>query len=155
MKFEDIVARMEPLLEQLQSNPPCNYPKFEGLPEKGIYVFYEQGIPMYVGRVGGTSKQNILGRIRQHTTLSGRPNSATFAYKLLQESLGITSGHREELSRGEIAKKYEREFTAMKERVRNMEVRAVEINDSITQTVFEVYASMTLKTTRYNSFDTH
>ena len=43
----------------------------------------------------------------------------------------------------------------MKERVRNMEVRAVEIKDSETQTVFEVYASLVLKTSRYNNFDTH
>ena len=36
-----------------------------------------------------------------------------------------------------------------------MEVRAVEIQDSVTQTVFEIYASLSLNTTRYNNFDTH
>ena len=110
---------------------------------------------MYVGRVGSTSKQKMRNRIRQHTTPSGRPNSATFAYRLLQERLGIITGHNEKLTRGQIAKKYEKEFMEMKERVRNMEVRAVEVKESVTQTIFEVYASLALKTTRYNNFDTH
>ena len=64
-------------------------------------------------------------------------------------------GHGAELSRPELAKKYEVEFKEMKERVRNMEVRAVEIQDSVTQAVFEIYASLSLNTTRYNNFDTH
>ena len=59
------------------------------------------------------------------------------------------------MSREELAEKYKREFKEMKERVRNMEVRAVEIKDSVIQTVFEVYATLALKTARYNKFDTH
>ena len=43
----------------------------------------------------------------------------------------------------------------MKERVRSMEVRAVEIQDSAIQTIFEVCASLVLETTRYNKFDTY
>ena len=66
MKFEDIVVRMEPLLEQLQNSSPYIAPIYRGLPEKGIYVFYENRLPMYVGRVGSTSKQT-----------DAEPNSAT------------------------------------------------------------------------------
>ena len=155
MNFEDIIACMEPLLERLQSSEPYRAPRYQGLPEKGIYIFYEQGVPMYVGRVGSTSKQRIRDRIRQHTIPSSRHNQAVFALRLLQEKLGITTGHGAELSRQEFADKYEREFKEMKEQVRNMEVRAVEITDNVIQTVFEIYASLALKTTRYNSFDTH
>lgn len=155
MKFEDIVARMGPLLEKLQSGTQYTAPSYRGLPEKGIYVFYEQGVPMYVGRVGRTSKQTMRNRIRQHTIPSAEHNQAVFAFRLLQERLGVTTGHGAELSRPELAKKYDAEFKEMKERVRNMEVPAVEIQDSVTQTVFEIYASLSLNTTRYNNFDTH
>ena len=132
MKFEDIVARMEPLLEQLRSGQPYHAPTYQGLPEKGIYVFYEQGAPMYVGRVGSTSKQKMRVRIRQHTIPSAKHNQAVFAFRLLQEKLGVTTGHGAELSRKKLAEKYEREFKEMKERVRNMEVRVVEIKNSVT-----------------------
>lgn len=155
MKFQDIVDCMDPLLKRLQSSQPYRAPGYQGIPEKGIYVFYDQGKPVYVGRVGGTSKQNMRGRIRQHTMPSSSHNQATFAFRLLQEELGVATGHGAELSRSELAEKYEVEFKGMKERVRNMDVRAVEIEDSVIQTVFEVYASLALKTTRYNSFDTH
>ncbi len=154
MKFEDIIACMEPLFDQLQSSEPYRAPTYRGIPEKGIYVFYDQGKPVYVGRVGGTSKQKMRGRIRQHTIPSSSHNQATFAFRLLQEELGVATGHGAELSRAELAKKYEIEFKEMKERVRSMDVRAVEIEDSETQTIFEVYASLALRT-RYNKFDTH
>ena len=155
MTFEEIIASMEPLLDQLQSSPPYRAPNYQGLPEKGVYVFCELGVPMYVGRVGPTSKQKMRRRIRQHTIPSARHNQAVFAFRLLQERLGIATGHGSKLKRGQLAEKYAQEFKEMKERVRNMEVRAVEIADSVTQTVFEVYAALALKTTRYNNFDTH
>ena len=148
MKFEDIIACMEPPFEQLQSSQPCRAPTYYGLPEKGIYVFYEHGKPLYVGRVGSTSKQSMRSRIQQHTRPSSGHNTATFAFILLREMFP------EKLSRAEFENEYEVEFKHMKERVRNMDVRAVEIEDSKTQTVFEVYASMALRTC-YNKFDTH
>ena len=55
----------------------------------------------------------------------------------------------------ELADKYEAEFREQKQRVSNMEVRAVEVTDSVVQAVFEIYAALTLGTTRYNRFDTH
>ena len=154
MKFDEIVASMAPLLEQLQSCEPYRAPNYKGIPQKGIYAFYEQGVPVYIGRVGGTSKQNMRNRIRQHTIPSAGHNQAVFAFRLLQEKLGVATGHGAELSRDELAKRNDTEFKEMKERVRNMDVRAVEIRDSATQTVFEVYASLALDTP-YNSFDTH
>ncbi|WP_407309875.1 hypothetical protein [Desulfosporosinus sp. SB140] len=46
-------------------------------------------------------------------------------------------------------------FLNAKKRVSKMSVRAVEINDPIVQTIFEVYASMELKTDEFNSFENH
>ena len=45
-------------------------------------------------------------------------------------------------------------FTEAKARVRNMELRYVEVVDPIKQSLFEVYAHLELATP-YNSFDNH
>ncbi len=46
-------------------------------------------------------------------------------------------------------------FKEAKARVAEMGIRAIEIDDQITQTIFEVYASMKLGTLEFNSFDNH
>ena len=155
MEFEDIVALMKPLLEELQSGPPYRAPSYKGLPPTGIYVFYEHGEPMYVGRVGKQSQQTIRTRIRQHTIPSASHNQATFAFRLLLEALGQPMGHEARLTRPELAERYADGFREQKQRVRNMEVRAVAVTDPVVQTVFEVYAALTLDTTEYNRFETH
>lgn len=145
---------MEPLLEKLQEGPTYHGPTLRDLPAKGVYVFYENGKPMYVGRVGQNSKQKIRDRIRQHTIPSSRHNQATFAFKLLQEHLGVPIGHEAERTREELAKGNEGAFRRQKQRVRDMTVRAVEVTDSEVQALFEYYAIIALNSTRYNSFDT-
>ena len=153
--FEEIVTQLEPLLEELQSSLAYHGQTLRNLPNKGVYVFYEDGKPMYVGRVGSNSKQTVLQRIRQHTIQSSRHNQATFAFRLLQEDLGLPVGHESDMTRPEFAEKYETKFLEQKQRVRNMEVRVVEVTNSVVQAVFEIYAALTLGTTRYNRFDTH
>ena len=54
--FEEIVAQLGPLLEELQSGPTYQGLTLRKLPKKGVYVFYEDGKPLYVGRVGSNSK---------------------------------------------------------------------------------------------------
>ena len=154
-RFEEIVAQLGPLLEELQSGPTYQGLTLRKLPKKGVYVFYEDGKPMYVGRVGSNSKQTIRQRIRQHTIPSSGHNQATFAFRLLQEELALPVGHESDITRPELADKYEAEFREQKQRVSNMEVRVVEVTDSVVQAVFEIYAALTLDTTRYNRFDTH
>ena len=153
--FEEIVVQLEPLLEKLQSGPAYHGRTLREMPEKGVYVFYEDGEPVYVGRVGSNSKQTVRQRVRQHTIPSSGHNQATFAFRLLQDDLGLPVGHESDMTRPEFAEKYEAEFSEQKQRVRNMEVRVVEITSSVVQAVFEIYAALTLGTTRYNRFDTH
>ena len=50
---------------------------------------------------------------------------------------------------------FENLFAAAKERIRRMSVRVIEIDDPVTQTLFEVYASLTLGTQEFNDFGTH
>ena len=154
-RFAEIVARLEPLLQELQNGPAYSGRTLRNLPKKGVYAFYEGCKPMYVGRVGSNSKQTIRQRIRQHTVPSSGPNQATFAFRLLQEDLGLPVGHESDMTRPELANKYEAKFNGQKQKVKNMEVRVVEVTDSVTQAVFEIYAALALRTTRYNRFDTY
>ena len=153
--FHSVVAQMKPLLAELLSGPTYHGPTLRNLPPTGIYVLYEHGEPMYVGRVGSQSQQTIRTRIRQHTIPSAKHNKATFAFRLLLEALDLPMGHEAAMTRSELAVRYADEFREQKQRVRNMEVRAVAVTDPVVQTVFEVYAALTLGTTRYNRFETH
>ncbi len=50
--------------------------------------------------------------------------------------------------------KFKRIYTEQKARVAKMNIKAVAIEDSETEAVFEIYASKKLRT-RYNEFNTH
>lgn len=118
------------------------------LPGKaGIYVFYEQTRPMYVGR-----SDNLKQRLLDHGLFSGGSGTATFAFNLAKEVLlEDNQMTRQELMRDEW---FRVEFEASADRVKRMDVRAVEITDAIEQTIFEVYAAVTLGTP-YNNFNNH
>lgn len=122
-------------------------------PEKGlggVYVFYERGKPIYVGR-----SSNIKHRFSVHRTSD--VNGASFAFKLTELSAkkqGINlSGHKNRKQKLENAK-FKRLFIENKRRIGNMQVRWVQVEDSITQAIFEMYVHMELKT-KYNDFDNH
>lgn len=151
--FQSIVDQMDPLLERLQSSPLLTRDKRERLPDekgvipcKGVYVLYEEGKPIYVGRANGIRK-----RLYQH---GQKGIQATFAIKLLRESLGIKADYSTEKSTKALTNRYKCEFKDQIDRVKKMSFRVVEIEDPRVQYIFEVYATLALETTRYNTFDT-
>lgn len=161
---------MAPLLDELQNSRLLDRGQLRYVPARGIYVFYENCEPMYVGR-----SNRLKERILVHGRNSASYSSATFAFRLTLERLEIPSEHLHlrELrqnpkpvlqhlgiyhgyaTRNELAANcwFNRAFGEQKERVRNMLVRVVEVEDPIEQTIFEVYAALALDTTRYNNFD--
>ena len=111
-----------------------------------MYVFYEKGNPIYVGR-----SNNIPRRIREHGADSSDRYSATFAFKLLRETLGEPEGMAEEIQYA-----HKDEYRRQRERVRDMTFRAVEITEQVQQTIFEIYAILEIGAVlRYNDFETH
>ncbi len=148
-EFEAITARMGPLLKKLQNSPRYGEKTLRGLPQEGVYVFYEGCKPMYVGR---SSRQGIRKRVQQHTIPSSSHNQAVFAFKLLQETLAVPTGHGAPLKKPELAEKYESESKEQKRRVRNMEVRAVKITDSLDPGSIRDLRCLGLEDP-YNSFD--
>ena len=149
-EFGRLVNRLPHLLEQLVSSPALDRSKSRRLPKRGVYVFYERGEPVYVGR-----SNSMKERILQHGRPSLRHNSATFAFNLAGEDAREkridVSMSRDQL---EDDPAFAPLFSDAKQRVSGMSVRGVKINDPIVQTLFEVYAHIGLRT-KYNDFDTH
>ena len=148
MMFLEIVAKMDSLLRDLEASPRRSWDTLQFLSRRGgVYVFYECGHPIYVGRT-----RHIQERIRQHGDPSSRKESATFAFQLLKDKVPT-----QKRTRAEIERDYASEFAHERERIRKMCVRAVEIEDQVVQTFFELYAILALDTMKYNAnaFRTH
>jgi len=150
-EWNSLVKRMPTLLKQLTSQPLRPWNDRGILPQKGVYVFYEDEKPIYVGRTN-----NMSGRLNRHCNQSSGHNTATFAFNIAKRA-ATKKGMNVRLTRSrlEVAPAFSKLFLQAKERVSKMAVRVIEINDPITQTLFEVYAVMCLNTREYNDFDTH
>lgn len=155
-EFRGKIKQLPSLMEQLINSPLKSRGNMANLPQKGIYVFYENEHPKYVGRTNRMKK-----RIMEHSRPSSRYNKAQFAYKLAKKD-AIEKGIANEKSINYGKKSGELEtnpafvelFLKAKEKVSRMPFRVIEINDPIIQTIFEVYAHIDLKT-EFNDFDNH
>ena len=126
------------------------------IPEKpGIYVFYKDKKPLYVGR-----SRHLRSRIMQHSRPRSGNTSATFAFLMAleeaeQKHIDCTNRTRAVLQE---APDFKPIYDAAKAKVRQMAVKVIEITDPIEQSVFEIYAALRLPTIRpygYNDFETH
>lgn len=150
--FQTIIDTLPSLLDRLKKSPALLRDELQNIPQKGIYVFYEKGKPIYVGR-----SKSMKNRLKQHMMQkSAGHNSASFAFNIAKRDAhkkGVNIRKwRAELEKNEIFKQL---FSQAKERVSHMRVRCVAISDPNMQAIFEIYASLALKTTKYNTFDTH
>lgn len=65
-KFDEMIDKLPDLLKQLENSPSKKRDILGTLPQKGIYVFYENECPIYVGR-----SNRIKERLQEHS----RPSS--------------------------------------------------------------------------------
>lgn len=150
-EFKVLVDQLPGLLESLKSSPPVPRSDLSVIPAKGVYVFFESGKPMYVGRT-----DDMKGRIQRHSRRSSGHGSATFAFiiaKKAAKGTGIDLGVSRDVLEKDAA--FVPLFAEAKERVGKMPVKVIRIDDPILQTLFEVYASVALGTGEYNYFDNH
>jgi len=155
--FEKIIEKIPLLLEELNSKSMLKKGDIYGdqfcIPKKGIYVLFENSKPIYVGR-----SNNIKQRLRGHCNQGSDRFSATFAFRL---AIKAYEKKYRKSTRGILRKDLENDrdfksiFLDAKARVSEMGIKAIDINDQITQTIFEVYAAMKLGTLEFNSFDNH
>ena len=139
-------------LKLLKMNPVGR--RYKTSPEKdisGIYLFSENGKPVYVGR-----SRNIRNRYNGH--ISSSPYSASFAFLLAREKTekNEASYKSDSNSRKELMKdcNFRKAFDEARHRIREMEFRYVEESDSIRQALLEIYCAVKLNT-EYNKFETH
>lgn len=145
--FGKIVESFPVLLEELEKSTSFNREEIPQNLTQGIYVFYVRDVPQYVGRSG--RKGRLKTRILEHSRPSSGHNTATFAFLIAKEDLDKKSLN---LSRIEIEKTPE--FQAAKQRIAAMQIKFIQIEDPIAQTLFEVYAALELGTP-YNNWETH
>jgi hypothetical protein len=149
-QFDQMVAEMPSLLLKIRRAALLSRDDLHNIRQRGVYVLYEGGKPIYVGR-----SNRLRGRLLEHGRQSSTHNSAPFAFNLAKEKAG-----KKGIDISQVRNKLERDpafsdlFTKAKKRVALMKARTVQIDNPVMQTLFEVYAALALKTP-YNDFDTH
>jgi hypothetical protein len=115
----------------------------------GIYIFFENGRAVHVGRT-----RNLQARLRGHVSRSHY--SASFAFKRARRALNIDATYRTEGSRGRLSADeiFGPEFHRQIELIRAMEVRFIEVADPVQQYLLELYAHMEYDLP-LDEFDTH
>jgi hypothetical protein len=108
--------------------------------KRGVYVFFENGQPAYIGRTN-----NLAQRLRGHVRFSH--NTASFAFKRAKEKLKIgKANYKSESSRKRLQNdpEFAQEFRRQIEAVRKMSVRFLEVEHHVDQYLLELYAAMSL-----------
>ena len=141
-KFEKIINTFPALMEKLNKSHFITREDLKKVPDRGIYVFYDGKKPIYVGR-----SERLRSRLREHSNQSSRHTSATFAFNLAKsraKKLGI------DITRNRKILEKDPHFLPIyneeKTRVSKMKIKVKRIDNPIKQTLFEVYASIELKT---------
>jgi len=145
MQFSEISNNLNHHLDKLVSElNDSQYVNIEDIPNiNGIYVWYENERPIYVGR---TNRNRMKKRLQEHCRKSSNQNSATFAFRLAKELKGNLKLEKIDT--------YDQDFVKAKERVSNMQIKYLKIDDPIIQTIFEPYFSYKFNT-KYNEFMTY
>ncbi|MDO9442778.1 MAG: GIY-YIG nuclease family protein [Beijerinckiaceae bacterium] len=150
--FEGAVDQMEALLQALTSAPchrVADHPTVPRVP--GIYLFRHEGKPIYVGQ-----SRDLRRRLRYHTRPSSRHNQASFAFNFAKRE-AFAAGLDVKRTRSTLAADvdFAAHFADALASVAGMSVQFTEIEDPIVRTMFEMYASLALGTSEFNSFETH
>ena len=151
--FNTIFDELDNLyLKLLKMNPVGR--RYKTSPEKdisGIYLFSENGKPVYVGR-----SRNIHNRYNGH--ISSSPDSASFAFLLAREKTGKNEAIDKSSSKTRKEQmedcKFKEAFNEARKRIGEMQFQYVEESDSIRQALLEIYCAVKLNT-EYNKFETH
>ena len=151
--FNTIFDELDNLcLKLLKMNPVGR--RYKTSPEKdisGIYLFSENGKPVYVGRskTSTTAIKAILVQVLiQHPSLF-------YWHEIRQERtrqvINQTLKTRKELMKDD---SFDKAFNETRKRIEKMEFRYVEESDSIRQALLVIYCAVKLNT-EYNKFETH
>ncbi len=121
------------------------------MPQKGVYVFFEDDEPIYVGRSNRLKK-----RLKEHSQRSSDHYSATLAFRIAKQNTSTLQRKEKKQTNEQLMKNRDffEEFEAAKDRIARTKIRFIEIEGQIEQAIFEIYASLALGT-KFNDFGTH
>lgn len=123
--------------------------EFDGVP--GVYLFSEDGNPLYIGRA-----DNIRRRLHNHRHRSH--NTATFAFLLARHDTGIREAtYQPTGSRSDLLKNnahFSEAFDKARHRIAQMEVQIVREADPVKQALLEIYSAFVCGA-KYNDFKNH
>ena len=124
--FKKLIEEMPGLLQSLESKPFRTRDNLVGIPEQGVYVFYENNKALYVGR-----SNRLKERIQEHSRPSSKKNSATFAFNIA--IAGKEMARYRDITRKELEQisGFNRGFVKAKKRVSKMKIRVVQIDNQI------------------------
>lgn len=153
--FDDHTAKLPAYLANLEACVPATRSELaKRIPKDtaGVYAFYHDGKPLYVGRT-----RDLRRRLGEHGRVGSTHYSASFAF-LRARRAAETAGYSTQLaglSRNDLAKHevFGPLFVTEKTSVASMTVRWVVVSDSVVQALLEVYAALALRTP-FNSFET-
>ncbi len=115
----------------------------------GIYVLYDLGRPVHVGRT-----RNLRKRLQGHCSESHY--HASYAFKRARHETGIKADYRPGNSRKALAQSdvFRPVFLAQVQAIRGMQYQFLEVEDPVEQYLLELYAAIELGTSM-DEFDTH
>jgi predicted GIY-YIG superfamily endonuclease len=152
-RFKELTGRMPSRLHSLLEQPLIAIDDIgiTQVPQKGVYVFFEDSKPIYVGRSNGLKK-----RLKEHSQRSSDRYSATLAFRIAKQNTSILQKKERKQTNEQLMKNSDfiEEFEAAKDRIARAKIRFIEIEGQVEQVMFEIYAALTLNT-KYNDFRTH
>jgi hypothetical protein len=148
--FEEVLSKMETLFQRFVGAPRVSFADRKNFPTApGLYLLSEADKDLYVGR----SSSGLKKRLRGHT--AGTHFSSSFAFLLARDETNMKPTYKKEGSRPELMLHpvFRPAFDRAVERIRNMEVRFIELEDDHQQYLLELYTALQLKTP-HNHFRT-
>jgi hypothetical protein len=154
IEIENVLPLLDVVFKEMQEQLlSSEFLDRDNLPSfSGIYVFFKDDNPIYVGRAN-----NIKKRIHGHTRPSSGHNSANFAFNLAKlefaEKLYESKLGRQQLMENP---EFVDKFTNFKQELFASKIKCLEVNNDVLQTIFEPYLAVKLKTYPINNtFENH
>ena len=147
MTFDEIIKKKKKKKTELDNAAFRSLTDKTFLKEMGIYVFYENEIPVYIGRTN-----NIKQRLKNHLTEDRGYAKATFAFlKAAKKFNG-----QQKLSRKEKFNDpdFKQHFLNALDEISQMKVKFINIDNQEEQHILEIFFAMEYKT-EYNTFKNH
>ena len=141
--FDDLIARLEPLLEELWEAPAAPRADHGTIPAvPGVYLFTRRDEPVHVGQA-----PDLRRRLAEHCRPSSGHTKATLAFEIAKRAAtreGIeVDGPPARLATSDDFSPF---FVRAKEAVSELPVRFVEVDSRELRAVFEVYGALALGT---------